>query len=264
MGERSVVLRMLDFDYDFTLLLLVFMRMSGCVLFNPILGRRNLPPVVKIGLSLMLTLFSYRLIPPQNFEIHSFLVFFVLLFRELLIGFLVGAVIQMFLSVILISGETMDMQIGISMSRIYDPQSNVSMPLSASLINAMFFLIFFATNSHITLIRLFVRLCTVLPYGSVRIPAHVFGQLSSLLSLILIYAVKMAFPVLAAQLITEFAVGLVMRAVPQIDVFVINIQVKVILGFLILMMMVAPLSSFLERLITLMFDYVGNIFQLLT
>ena len=90
---------MLDFDYDFTLLLLVFMRMNT----RSRSVRRNLPPVVKIGLSLMLTLFSYRLIPPQNFEIHSFLVFFVLLFRELLIGFLVGAVIQMFLSVILIS-----------------------------------------------------------------------------------------------------------------------------------------------------------------
>ncbi|NLJ31992.1 MAG: flagellar biosynthetic protein FliR [Clostridiales bacterium] len=251
----------MKFDYDFTLLLFIFLRMSGCILFNPIFGRRNLPTVFKVGLSLMLAVFSYQMVPAQSFEIPSFLVFVVEAMKELLVGFIIGFVIQLFLSAILVGGESMDMQIGISMSKVFDPQSNVSMPLTGSMVNAMFIMVFFATNSHLTLIRVFTKLCVMVPYGSLSIHTEMYRELVSMLSLVLIYAVKMSLPILAAELITELAVGLVMRAVPQIDVFVINIQLKVIIGFIILLVMVPPLAAFLERLITLMFDQISHVFQ---
>lgn len=251
----------MNFDYDFTLLLLIFMRMSGCILFNPILGRKNVPVIVKVGLSLMLSVFSYQMVPAQKVEMTSYLVFFVTLLEQLLIGLIIGFIIQLFLSIILISGENMDMQIGISMSKIYDPQSNVSMPMSSSLINAMFILIFFATNAHLTLIQIFTKLCVMVPYGTFQIKPALLQELTGMFSLILIYSVKMALPVLAAELITEIAVGLIMRAVPQIDVFVINIQLKVIIGFVVICIMVPPLASFLERLISLMFDNINHIFE---
>jgi flagellar biosynthesis protein FliR len=253
----------MEFDYDFTLLLLVFMRMSGCILFNPILGRKNVPGILKIGLTMALSIFSYQMVPKQTIEINSFLMFVFAMLGQLLIGYMVGFVIQLFMSVIMISGENIDMQIGISMSKIYDPASNISMPLSASLINAMFMLIFFITNSHLTLIQIFTKLCILVPYGSLQFKPAMFQELTAMFSLILIYAVKMALPVLAAELITEFAVGLIMRAVPQIDVFTINIQLKVIIGFAIIMIMIPPLSTFLERLISFMFDNINHIFQAL-
>ncbi|WP_444659915.1 flagellar biosynthetic protein FliR [Caproiciproducens sp. R2] len=253
----------MELNYDFTLLLFIFMRMSGCILFNPILGRKNLPVILKVGLTLMLSVFSYHLVPAQTLEIPSFLVLSVSLLKELLIGYMVGYVIQLFLSVMLISGENMDMQIGISMSKIYDPQSNVSMPLSASFINTMFILIFFAVNGHLTLIQIFVKLCVMVPYGTLHFEPAMYQPLIDMFSLILVYAVKMSLPVLAAELITEIAVGLVMRAVPQIDVFVINIQLKVILGFVIIIIMAPPLASFLEKLILLMFDNINQVFQAL-
>lgn len=251
-------------DYDFTLLLLVFMRMSGCILFNPILGRKNIPVILKIGLTLMLSVFAYKLVPVQTIEISSFIILFVYLLKEFLIGYMVGFVIQMFLSIMPIAGENIDMQIGISMSKIYDPQSNISMALSASFINVMFILIFFAVNAHLTLIQIFIKLCVLVPYGSLHFEPAIFQELVSLLSLILIYAIKMSLPVLAAELITEIAVGLIMRAVPQIDVFSLNIQLKVIVGFIMILIMVSPLASFIEKIITLMFDNINHIFQMIS
>jgi flagellar biosynthetic protein FliR len=250
-------------DYDFTLLLLVFMRMSGCIMFNPILGRKNIPIILKVGLTLMLSIFAYGLVPIQTIEISSFIVLFVSLMKELLIGYMVGYVIQLFLSIMPIAGESIDMQIGISMSKIYDPQSNVSMALSASFINTMFIMIFFAVNGHLTLIQIFTKLCILVPYGTLHFEPAMFQELVSLFTLILIYAVKMSLPVLAAEFITEIAVGLIMRAVPQIDVFSLNIQLKVIVGFIMIAIMVSPLATFLERLIALMFDNINHIFQML-
>lgn len=253
----------IGFDYNFTLLLLIFMRMSGCILFNPILGRRNLPAVVRIGLSLMLTVFTYPLVPQQNPQISSFLVMSLACLKELLIGFVVGFIIEMFLSVIIMGGEQIDMQVGISMSRIYDPQSNLAMPLSASVINAMYLLIFFSSNSHLTLIQIFVRLGMAVPYGDQLIPADVYGNLAAMFALMLIYAAKLALPMIAVQMVAQVGIGLMMRAVPQIDIFTIEIQLKIIVGFVTILVLVPPLSNFIQKLISLMFQTISQIYGLM-
>jgi flagellar biosynthetic protein FliR len=251
-------------DYNYTLLMLIFLRMTGCIFFNPILGRRNLPGIVKIGLTLMLSLFTYRLTPDRSLQIHSFLVLFVSGLKELLVGFMIGYVIQLFLSVIVMGGEMSDLQVGISMSKVYDPQSDVSMPLSASLINAMYFLMFFATNAHLTLIQVFVKLGAVVPYGDgLQIKASLFGGLASLLGQMLIYAVKLSLPMVAVQMIGEIGTGLMMRAVPQIDIFTVEIQLKILIGFLVMLILVPPYAAFLERLTALMFDRISSLYTLL-
>lgn len=251
----------MEFDYNFTLLMMIFMRMSGCIIFNPILGRKNIPTVLQIGLTLMLSIFSYPFVPAQTLEISSVLVFFIVALKELVIGYIIGYIIQMFTSVILIGGEIIDMQIGISMAKIYDPSSNVSMPVSASYINLMFILIFFAANGHLTLIQIFTKLCVAVPYGDHLINTSAVYSLVSMFTQILIYAVKIALPILAAEFITELAVGLVMKAVPQVDVFTVSIQLKVILGFAVILIMVPSLATFLERLMNLMFDSISHIFS---
>ena len=85
-----------------------------------------------------------------------------------------------------------------------------------------------------------------------------------MLSQILIYAVKMVMPLLAAEIIAEMGVGLIMKAVPQINVFVINIQLKVVVGFLMLFILVAPFADFIERLLLLMFDSINHFVSLIT
>lgn len=253
----------LEFDYNFTLLLLIFMRMSGCILFNPILGRKNLPALLRVGLSLMLTVFTYPLVPQQNLQISSVLVMALACMKELLIGFVVGFIIEMFLSVIIMGGEQIDMQVGISMSRIYDPQSNLAMPLSASVINAMYLMTFFSSNSHLTLIRVFVKLGMALPYGDQLLSANVFGNLAAMFSLMLIYAAQLALPMIAVQMIAQVGIGLMMRAVPQIDIFTIEIQLKLIIGFVTILVLVPPLSDFIEKLISLMFQTISQVYGLM-
>ncbi len=254
----------MDFNYDAALLLLIFARMSGCVMLNPILGRRNLPFPVKAGLSLMLSFFTYPLVPQRPVGISSPLVLGLCVMKELLVGFAVGFVIQLFLSVIVMGGEQMDMQMGISMSRIYDPQSNVSMPLSASVLNAMFLLIFFASNAHLTLVQVFVRLGAAVPYGTGLVPAGVGEKLAGVFAQMLIYAAKLALPVIAVEMVTEIGVGLVTRAVPQIDIFTVEIQLKIIIGFVAVVLLVPPFANFLEKLIGLMFDCISGVYALLT
>jgi len=245
-------------DYDFTTLLFILMRMFGCIFLNPVLGRNNLPAYYKAGFAVLLSLFTYGVLPAQTIEAPSLIVFGVLLVKELAVGFIIGFIVQIFMSVVVIGGEVMDMQIGISMSKIYDPGSRVSMALSASVLNVMFIFIFFLSNSHLTLIQIMVYSCEAVPLGGFAIPADLYQYLVGLLSSILIYALKMAMPVMMLEIIAEVGVGLLMKAVPQINVFVVNLQLKVFIGFLALYFLVPAYSSFIERLITLLFDSINT------
>lgn len=254
----------MEFDYNFTLLLLIFLRMSGCILFNPIFGRNNIPTTVKIALSLLLSLFTYPFVPHQTLQINSVIVFTACAVKELMIGFLVGFIIQMIESVIIMAGEQMDMQIGMSMSKIYDPQSNISMPLSASLINAMFLLIFFLTNSHLTLIQIFVKLGTAVPYGDSLISTNIYQNIVATFGLMLIYSAKLCLPIIAVEMIAQMGIGIMMKAVPQIDIFTIEIQLKLIIGFAAILVLVPSFADFIEKLISVMFENISGVYSLLT
>ena len=247
-------------DFNLTLFSFVFMRMTGCILFNPIFGRKNLPVILKIGMSLLLALFVYATIPEKAIEINGIFVYALMLIKELLVGFIAGYIMQLFMSVFIISGEVIDFQMGIAMANMYDPQSNISMPVSASIMNCMYVLLFFAANAHLTMVKIFCQLGTISPYGNIAFAGGIFEELVALFSIILVYAVKLAMPILAVEMIVEMGVGLLMKAVPQINVFIVNIQFKILIGFVTIMVLVPPLSSFLELMTTKMFDQIQLIF----
>ncbi|MEG2813327.1 MAG: flagellar biosynthetic protein FliR [Oscillospiraceae bacterium] len=249
----------MSLNYDFTLLIMVFMRITGCIMLNPFFGRKNIPPMFKAGLCLIMTLFTYSTLNQKPIEITSVLVFIITLFFEFIIGFVIGFIMNLFLSTLIVAGEMMDMQIGLSMSKIYDPGSNVSMPVTSSLINAMLLMIFFISNGHLTLIKIFSHSIEAIPLGTMAFSPEVFKDIALMFSTILIYSVKLAMPILAAEIIAEIGVGIIMKAVPQINVFVVNIQLKVIIGFVVLLLLIAPFASFIEKLLSLMFENINQI-----
>lgn len=252
----------MELDYNFTLFSFVFMRMFGCFAFNPLFGRKSVPAIVKITISFVLSMFAYELIPNKEIVINTVSVYGFLLMKELLVGIVVGFIMQMFMTVITLGGEYVDFNMGISMSKIYDPQSNVSMAVSSSVITSMFVVIFFVSNAHLTLMEIFIRLAQLSPYGDISFPPGMLKNLASLFSYILVLSAKLAMPIMAIEFITELGVGILMKAVPQINIFAVNIQLKVFVGFACITVLVGPYAKFVEKLIELMLDRIVLVFGL--
>lgn len=249
-------------DYNLTLFSFVFMRMIGCIVFNPMFGRKSVPVILKITLSFVLALFAYKLIPDKSIEVNNVLVYGFMLIKELAVGLIVSFIIQMFLSVLTIGGEYIDFNMGISMSKVYDPQSNISMAVTSSILTAMFMLIFFASNAHLTLIKLFVTLAQVAPYGDITFPPDMIKNIIMLFAYILVLSAKLALPIMAIEVLTELGVGVLMKAVPQINIFAVNIQLKVLIGFACIAILVGPYAKFIEKLIELIFERIVLVFGL--
>ncbi len=228
-----------------TLFLLVLARMSGVVLFNPILGRQGIPGVVKSGFILLLSITAYTMTDYLPEAPGSILETLVLLGLELFLGYVLGLVMNLFFYVPLLGGETIDMQMGMSMGRTYDPSSQTSTTVTASLLNLLLMLLFFAANGHQTLLRIILVSGRIVPFGAAAFGQELYGAVVELFINCTILGIKLCMPILAAELLGQMGMGILMKVIPQINVFAINIELKVIIGLGLLFLMLVPFSEFL-------------------
>ncbi len=242
---------------------LIFMRLSGFILLNPILGRRNIPNVVKGGMVMVFTLLIYSFSSAQVPEPVNSIEFAVLMLKEFMMGYVIGFVMDLFLMVITFAGSVIDFQMGLSMATIYDPQSNAQVAVTGGLWNVYFILLFFAVDGHLALIKLLIKSAETVPYGQVVLGTKVAWAMIEVFIQCIIMAIKFSFPIIAIEFITEIAVGILMKMIPQINVFVVNIQAKLIIGLLMLLFLFSPMSDYLGDVVNQMLLTVQSMIRLM-
>ena len=243
-----------DFYANYITFLLIFARMMGMIIFNPIMARKSVPVIVKMGLAFFTTLILLEIVPKTEANDLNTLTFMFICIKEVFIGFFAGFIMQLFFSVVNLAGEFMDLQLGVGMAKIYDPQSNVSQPLLGTILTLFFTVMFFVTNAHLTLLKIVFFSFDILPLGSQIINFQCGGYIVLLFSNILILALKLALPIVAIEMISEIGLGILMRSVPQINVFVVGLQLKLLIGLLLIVLVFPGFFDFFDSLTSAMFD----------
>lgn len=227
--------------------LLVFARILGIFIFNPILSRRNIPTIVRITLSVFITYIVILVVQPEPVDTGTQAgVYLLMLLKESFIGLILGFITDMFFYSVQVAGEIMDMQSGLGMAKVFDPETNIQMSIMGSFISFMLYLYFFATNSHMSYIQVFVASYDILPVGAGSFNPNLGYNIAAYFSVVLSIVIKLAMPIIAAGFILEFCMGLLMKSVPQIQIMVVNIQMKVAFGFAMLFLIAVPLSDFID------------------
>ena len=244
-----------------TLFLYITMRMSGFVLFNPLLGRNNSPAIVRAGLVLVLA--SAVFAGSGSAAVAATLLELVVrLLLELLLGFAVGFVMHLFFMIPSLAGFTMDSQMGMSMASTYDAGSQMNSSVTSTLLNVLMILLFFAAGGHQTLFRILLTSGDVVAFGAVSLGADMANAMVELFIQTFLLAVQLSLPVLAAELIGQVGMGILMKAIPQINAFVINIELKVVLGLVLVLLLMAPFSDFLLEAERTMLDSLHQVLAL--
>lgn len=243
--------------------LAVFARMTGMIFFNPFLSRKSIPVIAKVGLALLLSLLFLGILPADTVVAADHVLIFVwVCVKELFIGFLVGFIIQIFISVLLVAGELADLQLGVGMASVYDPQSNLSMPLIGNVLNVFYVMLFFISGGHLTFFKIIAFSFDILPLGNVVINPECGQYVVLLFANILVLAVKLALPIIAIEVVSEIGIGVMMRSVPQINVFVVGLQIKLLLGLVLLLLVFPSIFDFFDSLTDAMFISIKNGLQL--
>lgn len=243
---------------NFVVYLMVLARVTGIFSFNPIFSRRGVPNSVRAGASLTLALvmtvagdFDYTMpqgLLPLVFDFG----------KEILVGAVLGFFVNLMMQVFSMAGEVTDMQLGLSMAKSYDPTFGQA-GLATQYYSYWFMLYFFAVGAHKSYIRLFSVSYNTIPIGYTSFNINIPYVLVSFFQSILELGLKLAMPVVVASLVTEFCVGVLMKAVPTIHVFVLNIQIKMMVGFIVLAASCGVVGEFMGKIVDLMFTNLNDL-----
>lgn len=240
--------------------ILILCRVSGIFTFNPIFSRNNFPMRLKAGTTLVMAVFFASTMGSISYNPSgTFMVVFDM-FKELGLGLVLGFMVNLVLTVTIYAGEIIDTQSGLGMAKAMDPGTGVTMPLFANVYYYMFILYFFVTGGHLSYVKLFHISYETLPIGFSGFTADVAWAMVNYFGTVMTLAVKFAAPILAVEMITEVCLGVLMKAVPSIHVFAVNIQLKVLIALLILLIIAQPMSDFIEKLMGIMWQ---NLYGLL-
>ncbi|MEZ0392355.1 MAG: flagellar biosynthetic protein FliR [Pseudobdellovibrionaceae bacterium] len=210
---------------------LVFLRIIAFVVAWPVFGSSNVPVPVKVLLSLIFSIILFPVISFQNVDlikIDDQLIF--LSIREVGIGLALGFLMRMFFFAISIAGEVVSLSIGLSSAQMFNPtlgtQSNVVEQFQM-MIATLFFL---AINGHHIFITGMAQSFDLAPVAVIGIKAEAFGSISQWTKDVFVAGLKMSAPVLVAIFLTNISMGILGRAVPQINVLVTSMAVTLLLG----------------------------------
>ena len=243
--------------------ILVMLRMTGMLAMNPIFGRANIPVMLRLGFAFIVTIMLTLVMPFPNLADPNLTTLIFMAIMELMVGYTAGVILGLFLTIMITGGQVMDMQMGLAMANVFDPNTNMQMALTATVFNAMFILSFFVTNNHLTFILMTAQTFDVIPIGTVGISTRALFYVPHLFSSVLLFATKMTLPMVVVQIIVTMSVGVIMRIVPQINIFVLSIQLKLLVGMLVLVLLVGPLMGFMESLWAIGFERIWEMWQLM-
>lgn len=254
----------MEYYENFTFFSLVIMRMGGFIYLNPILGReQGLPSMFKSSLVFTLSIIIFTSTEAVNIEYIGVIEYGIMLLREFLIGFIIGFIMHLFSLVIVFGGEILDMQMGLSMAKVFDAQSGTQIALTSTFYNALYILLFFSTNTHLYLIHLMMYSYKVLPYNEAVFGLEIVYAMVDLFVLSINLGIKLVFPIISLEFLSVIGIGMIMKTIPSIQIFAISIQMKIMVGFSLILVFYVPMVELVSKLLDLMLRNIEIVFGIL-
>lgn len=248
----------------FILFALVLMRMTGAIVLNPVLGRSNIPYAVKGVVIFALSFLMYTGTGGVlQQEPRMILEFAVMLIKELMVGFAIGFSMELSFAVVRFAAAVVDYIMGLSMAQTYDPQYNTQMTITSGMLYTFLVLLFLAGDGHVHLLALIYRSADLVPFGEVVIRPELSELMVDIFKTSIATGLQLAFPIIAMEMVTEAAVGILMRVIPQINVFAVNFQLKIIVGLMLLVYLFSPIATKLYGIIDNIFVYIEEALMLM-
>lgn len=223
--------------------------MTGLFVIAPIFGRNNIPRYFKVGFSFFTALILASTTGMENIEVQeTILANALLIIREFLVGLSIGFIAYISYNAIYIAGEIVDMHIGFGMVNVLDPVSNIQVPVTSNIYFIISMLLFLLINGHHMLIKALFDSFTTLPVGTAVFDAGLADGLMEVFSAIFSTGFKIAAPVIAATFMCEIALGTISRMVPQLNIFIVGMPLKIVIGLVVLLFTIPIFVDVMESL----------------
>lgn len=209
--------------------LLLSIRFGAATLIAPVLGPTQIPAVVRVILSLAFGSFLAAALPIQPLVPESMAQLVVAAAGELFLGFVFAFGFIVIYGATQLAGRTLDVQIGFGAANVLNPATQTMSPLLGSVLGMVAVAAFLSLDGHLVLMRALSISVETMPPGSFHDDPDPAGILKYSGGVFL-FALALAGPVMLMFLLSDLAMAVLARSMPQLNVFVLGFAVKIVLG----------------------------------
>lgn len=211
--------------------MLIATRLSAMLIVAPVFSSRMIPSRVKAGLVIIISYITLPIVAAEGGSVPEGIIpFATLAVKEAIIGLAFGLVAQFLFAAFQTAGALIDVTAGFAISQAFDPSSNTSISILGRWYNLIAITSFLALGGHQLLVAGIVRSFTLAPpLANPNLDAVTAGVLTRADDIFLV-VLQIGAPIIGALVITDATLGIISRAVPQMNVFIVGLPLKIIVA----------------------------------
>lgn len=238
--------------YTFEYFLMILVRVASFVFIAPFFGMNNTPNRVKIGFSVFLAMILYQtILPKEMLEYSGVIEFAIIVLREGITGLLIGFAANICNSIIVFSGKVIDMEIGLAMANLYDPTTKTQSGLTGTMYNYFIMLLLVVTDMHHYILRALVDTYQVIPVNGAAFDwNHLMASMTMYITDLMVIGFRIILPIFATSMILNCILGIMAKVAPQMNMFAVGMQLKILLGLSIMfvtIILLPDIANFIFR-----------------
>jgi len=229
--------------------MLVLARVSGFFAVLPVLSSRTVPLQLRVGLALLVSLILASVVPPApGIAGADWVLLAILLVREILVGLGLGLAVALVFAAVRQAGLIIRQQMGMSLAEIIDPTTGEESDPLGMLLEMCFSVLFLVAGGHHLMLRLMARSYDAFPVGHWPSAGAMAETLVDAGVLMLTFSLKLAAPMLAAFLILAIVLAILARILPEMNILLTSLPLRVGLGLFMAAAMMPLLAGFADLL----------------
>jgi flagellar biosynthetic protein FliR len=245
------------------------MRVAGLFLVLPIFGDNNVPQLVKIFLAFTVNLVIYPVAAAQGLTqatalASSDLGIAALVIKELAVGLVIGFTAKIFFEALTFAFAHIGNQMGFNMAAAYDHHTETNLPVISQMIMIFATLLFLVLDGHHLFLKALVQSYSVVPLGGFEFTRNVAAFILETSAQVFWIAARLSAPMALMIFLINCAFGIVAKAVPQINVFVVSFTVNILAGFLVLSLSMPVFGTDMGEVFQLMAGRLQALMQVLS
>ncbi len=238
--------------YDLEYFLLILVRVSCFVFVAPFFSMRNTPANVRIGISFFTALLLYQALTPGEAVVYSTVTeYAVIVMKEAIVGLLIGFSTTICTTIVNFAGSIADMETGLSMVTLMDPTSRESTSITGALYQYVLTLMLIATGMYRFLFGALADTFELIPVnGAVFNSGSLLESMISFLGDYVVIGFRIVLPIFCSILLLNAVLGILAKVSPQMNMFAVGIQLKILVGLSVLFLtagMLPGIADFIFR-----------------
>ncbi len=240
--------------YDLEYFLLILVRVSCFIFIAPFFSMRNTPARVRVALSVFVALLLYEAVTPTEALVYETEIdYAILVMKEAIAGLLIGFGANICMSILNFAGSVVDMETGLSMAQLMDPNSYEQTSLTGVFYQYIYTMMLIATGMYRYLLGALADTFILIPIGGAVFRREALLEtIIKFLSDYIVIGFRIVLPIFCVILLLNAILGVLAKVSPQMNMFAVGIQLKILVGLAVMFLTVQMMPGAADFIFTQM------------